>query len=316
MFYTPLDFWEMFTNNSFRIGVSLFLMLSGALSLGRDWQIKDFLAKRLPRIIKPFAFWAIAGTLIMITATYFIPQIAFVNDFSIQSILTTIYNTFICESPSFSHYWFFWMILGTYLIMPIFNRWLANSELWEAEYFLAFWVINTIFDYTLMMDCPVKLSYFSSPIALVVLGYYLRHTKREVFNHKLVAILMIIIPMFIMLYYSYDVLATDPLFRFNRYSILLIIEVTGVFCLFKTSEHLKNPNKYFKIFITAVASCSYGMYLTHCMFIHFFGKLAQNITIPMPTVYVILLLAAFFGSLGLIYILGRIPYVQDFVGVK
>ena len=29
-------------------------MLSGALSLGRQWNIKSFLSKRLPRIVYPF----------------------------------------------------------------------------------------------------------------------------------------------------------------------------------------------------------------------------------------------------------------------
>ena len=316
MFYTPFGFWELFANNSFRIGVDLFLMLSGALSLGRDWEIKDFLARRLPRIINPFVFWAIVGPLIMVLLSYFFEPVTFVTDFEPLTILTVIYQTFLCESPSFSHYWFFWMILGTYLIMPIINRWLYHSKLKEAEYFLVLWIVNTIFDYTLMIDCPVKLSYFTSPIGLVVLGYYLRHTKRRIFNHKLLAILMIILPMFIMLYYSYDVLGTEQFFKFNRYSILPIIEVTGVFCLFKCSQRLKNPNEYFRRFITAVAACSYGMYLTHCMFIHFLGKLAYKSMLSMPEIYILLLLSAFFGSLSLIYILKEIPFLQDYIGIK
>ena len=37
----------------FRIGVVLFLMLAGALSLGRSWEIKTFLGRRIPRIVLP-----------------------------------------------------------------------------------------------------------------------------------------------------------------------------------------------------------------------------------------------------------------------
>lgn len=36
-------------------------MLSGALSLGRGWKIKDFLKKRLPRIAIPFTFWGMCS---------------------------------------------------------------------------------------------------------------------------------------------------------------------------------------------------------------------------------------------------------------
>lgn len=38
---------SQFTGNNLRIGVDLFLMLAGALSLGREWTIKDFLGKRI-----------------------------------------------------------------------------------------------------------------------------------------------------------------------------------------------------------------------------------------------------------------------------
>ena len=38
--------YTQFIGNSFRIGVDLFLVLSGALSLGRDWTIKSFLSDR------------------------------------------------------------------------------------------------------------------------------------------------------------------------------------------------------------------------------------------------------------------------------
>lgn len=316
MFYSFSGVWELFANNSFRIGVDLFLMLSGALSLGRDWEIKDFLGKRLPRIIKPFVFWAIVCSLILIVATFFIPKIGFIKDFSLLSILKVIYNSFLFQSPSFSAYWFFWMILGTYFIMPIFNRWLHHSDLKEAEYFLVLWVINTIFDYTLMVDCPVRLSYFTSPIGFVVLGYYLRHTQRKIFNNKYIALLMIIVPMLVMLVYSFYVLNTEVLFTFNRYSILLLIEVTGVFCLFKCSERFKNPNVHFKKLVTAIATCSYGMYLTHCMLIHLIGKFLPLYVQGYFASYVILLSGALFGSLILIYTLGKVPIVNDWIGIK
>ena len=34
--------FSQFTGNNLRIGVDLFLMLAGALSLGREWSIKEF----------------------------------------------------------------------------------------------------------------------------------------------------------------------------------------------------------------------------------------------------------------------------------
>ena len=54
----------------FRFGVPLFLMLAGALSLGRDWDIKTFLGKRLPRIIEPFIFWGLILSALVISCSY------------------------------------------------------------------------------------------------------------------------------------------------------------------------------------------------------------------------------------------------------
>ena len=48
--------FSQIAGNCFRIGVPLFLMLAGALSLGRVWTIRDFLGKRIPRIVGPFVF--------------------------------------------------------------------------------------------------------------------------------------------------------------------------------------------------------------------------------------------------------------------
>ena len=137
VFYTYW-FLELFSHNPVRIGVDLFLMLSGALSLGRDWEIKDFFGKTSSKIIKPFVFWCVVGSLTLIAATYFIPQLEFISSFTLESILGTVYNTFLFKTPCFSPYWFFWMILGTYLIMPIFNKWLLHSDLKEVEYFLIY----------------------------------------------------------------------------------------------------------------------------------------------------------------------------------
>ena len=170
---------SQFTGNNLRIGVDLFLMLAGALSLGREWTIREFLGKRIPRIVEPFVFWGpVTGAIAVIVSYYF--GYNFIYAFDINSILNFFYGVFMAKSPGFLPYWFFWMILGTYLIMPIFNKWLQHSDLKEAEYFLVFWLITCLFDFTLNIKFPIKLSYFVSPIGLVVAGYYLRHNKREV----------------------------------------------------------------------------------------------------------------------------------------
>ena len=90
---------DFFTNGS-RIGVDLFLMLAGALSLGRDWTIKSFLSKRLPRIILPFLFWGFVLSGMLVLFSYFF-GLGFIGSFDLMSILEYIYKAYMASTRGF-----------------------------------------------------------------------------------------------------------------------------------------------------------------------------------------------------------------------
>ena len=313
--YSISGIFEIFMNNTTRIGIGLFLALSGALILGREVSLKDHLTKRLSRLVKPFIFWSVVFTALLFFGSYFITGMNFIDDFSLFGFLRLLYDTLLFKAPGSAVYWFFWMMLGIYLIMPIFNRWVSNSNLSEVEYFLIIWLITSIFDYTLMMPCPIKLSYFVSPIGFVLLGYYLRHTDRKIFNNIYAALLLTLIPVIIMLVYSYSVVDTKILFEFDKYSILIIAETAGVFCLFKTSKFLNNPNKHVKFLISSFALCSYGMYLIHSQLIMVFRKIL-HVSFNFYIEYLILFFVGFILSWLIILILSKIPIIDNYAGVK
>lgn len=225
---------------------------------------------------------------------------------------------FIANNMGFTPYWFFWMILGTYLIMPIFNKWLLHSELTEAEYFLFFWLITSIFDYTIFMSFPIKLSYFSGPIGMVVLGYYLRHTQRKIFTNPYVGPLLTIIGL-IILSSVYYVMFPDSGFNIDRYSIFVVIEVIGIFLLFKNfnwdAHRITKPDGLFRKMAQSIAKYSYGFYLIHCVIL----KVLLAYLKPMLG-YKVLTFTLFIGTFGISWIimavLNRIPYVNQVIGAK
>lgn len=313
----------------FRCGVDLFLMLSGALSLGRVWDIRSFLGKRLPRIVGPFLFWLIIISFAVLSLNLLYPS--FFNGFhnylpiksySLNSLLKFIYNASLGYNIWFGQYWFFWMILGTYLIMPVFNKWLFNADLKEAEYFLAFWLVTCLFTYTLGVKFPVNLKYFTGPIGMVVLGYYLRHTERKIFNNVWVSILLTIAPLIAMLICSYLMSDVNHIENFDRYSIFLAIEVMGIFTLFKTAGQLNininfftRPDGIFRKSVFSIAKYSYGMYLIHLAIMN------ALLIIFIPHVhYRVLVLIMFVGTVllswALLALLNRIPYINRVIGAK
>ena len=252
-------------------------MLAGALYLGRQWSISEFLGRRIPRIVGPFLFWGfLTGIISIIISFYFGFKFIFYFDFN--SILIFMKGVFMATSPGFFPYWFFWMILGTYLIMQVFNKWLANSSLAEAEYFLVIWLITCIFDFTINVDFSIKLTYFTSPIGLVVLGYYLRHTERKILNNPYFAIFLILISAFLTMVNVTLYSSTAEFHTVNRYSIFLTVEVAGIFLLFKNFNKFNiNINEkidgIFKKIVFDIAKFSYGIYLIQGLFLCIYAQI-------------------------------------------
>lgn len=307
-----------------RAGVPIFLMLSGALSLGRDWKLKDFLKKRLPRITLPFLFWlCVLSTIVILSLYYFdLPKFACISDFTFGGIANFIMESSTGGNQWFVPYWFFWMILGTYLIMPIFNNWVRLASMEEVEYFLAIWLITCLFDYTLFVKFPIKLSYFASPIGLVVLGYYLRHTKRKIFNSISWGLAILIVSSVVLMGFSYMLSTPSEFFKFHRYAIIIVFEVVGIFCVFKNFGQLNinwgflsDENSLFRRLVFSIAKYSYGIYLIHQVIMNFliifFVKL-----LPFKVMVLFLFVMTLALSMGILAILNRVPYLNQCIGSK
>ena len=306
--------------NCFRIGVDLFLMLAGALSLGRTWSIREFLGKRIPRIVSPFLFWGLILSVAGILLSYYF-GFKFLYSFDVYSILKFVYGAFMATSPGFTPYWFFWMILGTYLIMPIFNKWLANCELGEVEYFLSIWLITCLFDYTLNTSFPIKLSYFTSPIGLTVLGYYLRHTERKILNNPYFDLALVVLSAVSMLVIVSYLSSPNEMYNLDRYSLPMALEVAGVFLLFKNFEKfnlnldaIKPIESLFRKLVAYLARYSYGIYLIQGMFLCIYAKILPYTGFYSHVVIMFILIVA--SSLVTMHILNYIPHVKDVIGAK
>lgn len=325
---------NLFMASCCKVGVPLFLMLTGALSLGRDWSIRSFLGKRLPRITLPFLFWGFVLSTIIALLVWNVPYVFSSSTLKgLSSILTPnllgyisfLISYYKAEVFTSYPYWFFWMIFGIYLIMPIFNKWIVNSELTEVEYFLFFWLITCIFDFTLGSEFPIRLNYFISPMGLVVLGYYLRNTERSILNNQYFALFLLILGFVASFTLTYLRATPSKIFEYNVYSILTAISVIGLFLLAKNFSKFKinlnflsNPNGIFKRFTFLLAKNSYGIYLCHNLILAMIYK-SLNHYFPTSPYYfrvLVIFVLTILLSCGIIELLDRIPVLDKFAGTK
>lgn len=244
------------------------------------------------------------------------------HTFDFNTISTFFYNAFMGDTVWFTPYLFFWMILGTYLIMPVLNKWLLHADLKEAEYFLVIWLVTCLFSYTIDFDFPVNLKYFTGPIGLVVLGYYLKHTDRKIFNNIYYAIAIFLASAIALVGLSYMFSTPSEFYVFERYSILFAFEVTGIFCIFKNFgqlninwKFLSNPDSIFRKSVFSIAKYSYGIYLTHQFVMNFLVIFLVG-HVRYTFLIVILIILTLVISWGGLAILNRVPYLNQWIGAK
>lgn len=85
--------------------------------------------------------------------------------------MSVFVDTLMFKAPGAVVYWFFWMMIYVYMLMPFINRGIVNSK-FNIEYLLIVWFVFITIAYPLNNQYLYLISDFISPIALVVLGYY------------------------------------------------------------------------------------------------------------------------------------------------
>lgn len=282
-----------------RIGVPIFLMISGALLLNRQYpSLKDFLKRRFARIIYPFIFWMI---LITLTNVHF------------HKTYQYMWNVFI-GNPSIM--WYFWTLIGIYLAVPLINVFIREYGEEGCKYFLAIWfvfiILNTFNMYPLFPY--FKLDYFAGFIGYPVLGYYLSTKKFSLSDSKMAlkGFLILLASLAVFVYYTYsNSFASVELMYQN---VLVVAMGIGMFLFIRYLDESDKFNAIKDNFIgkaiSSISIYSYGMYFSHVIVIMFMSKINPHSNLLFPAMFC----ATIFLSWLLPYIFSKIPYVKIFSG--
>lgn len=306
-----------FMNSISRFGVPIFVMISGAIFLSENKavSIKTIWCKNIFRMCLVFAIWSFS---------YYVYESLYwwKFDFWNQGIVRTITG---CIYAS-DHFWFLFMIMGLYALVPILRTWVHNASKKELDYFVILFLIfqigrttlsilidkslvHEIFDLVKIVELSWYLGYF-------VIGYIL---MRYGVSRRIKIFLYACVPVGIVANY----LISDYMSRkqgaytpgiYDSFGVFTFLHCVALFVFFTdTCSDLKLGEKTEKL-CTNMALDTLGIYLMHIALLDFCER-NDFIIGRIPHIPGIILLSLFcFVVSGITAgILRRIPFVGKYI---
>ncbi len=311
-----LDWWlTHFFDSLVRGCVCLFIMVSGALLLMPSEQsIGDFFKKRLNRILIPFLVWSV---LYLVWKKYFLHA-----DFSWGEGLTRI-----AKNQVHFHLWFFYALIGIYLVTPILRVFVRYAKPAHILYFIGLWFVfaslwpfaqdfSKIF-FGMKPEFYLPVGMAQGMIGYFVLGYYLRAIAPEKIGKY--APWGALITLGICIAGTYAVCLKTGyyhvLFYENTAPNVAIYAAALFIMAKKTAPQMENWSPRAKSILGELSKASFGVYLMHPMVMEAVekGRLGFKVS-PLENSSVFTVLAAttviYLLSLAMTLVLLRIPFLR------
>ena len=304
--------------NSFsRFGVPIFVMISGAIFLSEEKKItvKKLWLGNILRMLVCFGVWSFG---------YYVYQSLYHWDFPFwkQGIVRTITGMVYASD----HFWFFFMIIGLYALVPVLRTWVHHATKKELDYFVILFVVfqigkttlTTLVDKTLVLKLAdmftiTELSWY---LGYFVLGYIL---MKYGVSAKMKIVLKIMIPVGIWAnyiisdlmslksgVYSPGIYDSFGIFTF-AHSVALFVFVNDYFAKKKVGERTGKV-------VSEIALATLGVYVMHVGLLDFFHSKGFIIGTMNPVLGSLLLTGICFVACGApAALLRRIPVVGKYI---
>lgn len=305
------DWWQAdFFNAIVRFAVPVFVMITGALLLHREYEPWSFLKKRLSRVVIPFLFWS----LVYVWYSWYNEEITFGNDVwaNIRQVLHLL------KYGSSYHMWYVYMLIGLYFFMPVLSKFVRHASEKEIIYFLVIWLAVMLITqpYLSRFNPVVDMHYFAGFAGYLVLGHWLAFKEFKTKHLRLWLLLLAIACILIIAFGSRLLLGypkypgtmlyepVNPVVVLLSSSLFLLARLTTV----KTSPAFNRVRNF-------ADKYTYGLYLAHPLILYFlddpFG-ISYQFAAPVISIPVTALIA-FIISLALVWLINKIPVIGKWI---
>lgn len=244
----------IFIQGIVRIGLPLFVLLSGVLALNnkKEEKVGYYYSKRFFKIVVPLFFYSMFYVFVY-DYNYSM------NFFKLVNLVDTIKNI----SFAYVHYhlWYVYMIIGIYLCVPFLRKMCNNLNTSECKWFLGLIFLIPIVKYILpLIDIKIGITVFlfEGWLLYFLLGYFVN--KNIILKHyKLFYVLGIFSFFFSIVAKRYFPEVTGV----NDLSITMIFQAIMVYLLFYRNKDKIASNIYFNKIILILSKYSFGIFLIH-----------------------------------------------------
>lgn len=306
-----------FINSVSRFGVPIFVMISGAIFLSEEKTvtIPRIWSKNILRLLIVFLIWSFG---------YYVFQSLYLwhYDFWNQGLLRTFTG---CIYAS-EHFWFLFMIMGLYALVPILRTWVHHATTRELYYFTTLFVVFQILRSTCTILLDKSLIYklsdmmtiveLSGYLGYFVLGYLL--TKRPV-STKFKLAIYCLVPVGIIANYSVSHYLSNRSGAYTPgiydcFGIFTFIHIMALFLFVTDLVPNGISNKRVSSCLNRLALDTLGIYMMHVALLEYFVE--ENILFgqlhPLPGI-LLLSFICFFISGIVSAILRRIPFLGHYI---
>lgn len=262
--YNSLPWWEgSIITSLLRQCVPLFVMISGAMLLRKNENIKIFYKKRLKRIIIPLIFWTLIYEIINLIILY--KKNSFQNNY-LHLVLKKLY-----VGEPYYILWYIYMICGLYLITPFIKAILIGINEKRILYLFAIgcMVASGIFGFEQYIFWEYEGTFFMFK-SLLYIGYfimgYLIYEDKEKIKIKAIDYVIIFLSIITIIIGNYirpsiTIFKSDYFQAYNSIPILVAAIPT-----FKLMLKIRLKG-IIKTLITNFSKYSMGIYLIHPLII-------------------------------------------------
>ena len=304
--------------------VPIFVMISGIFHLrpiSGDTTFKTEIQKMFKKVLKiiyAIIFWGILYNLFDLLVRYFMENEP-ITLYGIARIFVLI-----IFGPAYFHFWFLYMLIGLYLLTPVFRCIINNCKKEHLEYFLVLFFIFGAFIPVINIILPFfsffkgKTIYFPVPeltgyMGYYIAGYYFANYKIKQRTRNGIYVLAVLSVFFTIIVTSFiSVRERKPfegIYGFLTPNTMFI--AYAVFLLFQDKFTKMNISDGKIKIISKISKDTFGIYLIHIFVLKALDMAGINILMmnPIVSIPVITIVVLILSAIGII-IINKIPILS------